>query len=137
MTRGRGNRQNRGMTDSDWQKLLDKTPADAELRRAYATWLRDEADDADAADCQEWLAREGKQPHEYRQPKGYQGWFWFTGGRRGRSVIPDRLWRATAMGAAVAKGQRDASEGYATRAEAEAALVEAWRKLKESGQWLP
>ena len=55
------------MTDDDWQALLDHDPADAELRLAYATWLRDEANDPVAAECMEWLAREGKRPDDLCQ----------------------------------------------------------------------
>lgn len=43
------------MTQKDWDKLLDKSPSDCDLRLAYATWLQDELDDIRAADFQRWM----------------------------------------------------------------------------------
>jgi hypothetical protein len=114
------------MTEAEWRILLERDPDDAELRLAYATWLRDDADDPVAADFQEWLVRERKRPLRYTSnPEGYQGWFWFTATRDQRAVISGGMWRATARGQAVRSGQHSPHQGYASRAEAEADLLQA------------
>jgi hypothetical protein len=119
------------MTEAEWRILLDRDPDDAELRLAYATWLRDDADDPVAADFQEWLVRERKRPAQYtKTPWGDDGWFWFTRTRDEHALITGEMWRATARGQAVRSGKHSYSRGYASRAEAEADLLHAWRTLQ-------
>lgn len=65
------------MTESEWDKLLDATPGDRDLRRAYATWLQDEADEPLRASFQFWMADENKWPTPKPLNEMEQGWAWY------------------------------------------------------------
>ena len=130
------------MTDTDWQALLDEKPTDRELRRAYATWLQDEADDADAAEAQRWCARAGKSPHYYSksEPERQEPfWVWVAQSWKDiatvddydHAVVPNNLFAALS-GPVLASCRT-----YASRAEAEADLARAWRQLRQAGEPTP
>ena len=74
------------MTEAEWNKLLDASPGDRELRRAYATWLQDEADDVAHARFQLWLADEDKWPTPPMLPAQRVRWRWISAKRMPRPI---------------------------------------------------
>jgi uncharacterized protein (TIGR02996 family) len=123
------------MTEADWQALLDREPANNDLRLQYSDWLEEEGLMPEA-EVQRWLVRTGKRPN----PTGVD-WEWWEEGqwaiRQANSslypppetgphrVLPAGLFRL--LPGATDVGYR----AYASRRAAEAALARAWASLKQ------
>jgi hypothetical protein len=131
------------MTRDDWEGLLDEDPAEPQRRLEYADWLADQGLDVEA-EVQRWLAREGKRPCRVEGDSYAGSWAWWTASAVfAYSVIPAALWQLTPQQEWAVEYTKDYPRPdrkyrvYATRGDAEAALVEAWRRLKEAGGPVP
>jgi hypothetical protein len=113
------------MTEAEWNKLLDASPGDRELRQAYATWLQDEADNAARARFEFWLAEEGKWPTPKPLNQDEKGWAWYY-----QLEITEPVMHAT-LGAWALDHMPRVRWLYPTRREAEDVLYQAWEK------WFP
>ena len=109
------------MSETQWENLLDKSPGDVDLRRAYATWLQDEVDDVRRADFQRWLASEEKWPTNKPLNREEVGWAWYWS----QEPITDPARHATLAPWALSHMPR-IRWLYATRRAAEDALYQAW-----------
>jgi uncharacterized protein (TIGR02996 family) len=132
------------MTEADWQALLDRSPADAELRLQYSDWL-EEQDLLTEAEVQRWLARAGRRPNAtaidwewWREGTvlPLPGSFSFTPGPPAPQPDSSHRYLPPALFVYLPGPDRP-YQAYGSRREAEAALAVAWARLKEAGGPLP
>ena len=98
------------MTESNWQTLLDRDPADAALRLQYSDWLEEQG--RTGAEVQRWLARARKWPN--KTPIDWE--WWREGWGMTHRHLPAILFRHL-------PGPSRDYQTYSTRQAAEQALV--------------
>ncbi len=127
------------MTRDDFEKLLDETPDDWDLRLVYSDWLEEHGDELLAC-AQRWLVRHKKHPksllpeHKWREDKVLTTGFVSDVYQRSygkfgyyfRTAVPYPIF-ATLLGCATQHGDW---KGYPDRRKAELALSLALRAVE-------
>ena len=133
------------MTRDEWEALLDGDPADPQRRLEYADWLAEQGLEVEA-EVQRWLARQGRYPARSRpwwlqEPVTVSVWMNEFFLPHGPYTLPHDLFvRLPHESPGIVPYPYGKSvfptSAYRSRAAAEAALVEAWRRAKADG-WRP